>query len=100
GKMGEVAKGGRTVLFVSHNMTAVKSLCERVLVLRNGKLANDGLTEEAVCAYLTQDFCGSLHRQWGNGTQAPQGGGFRILEARLIPVGQNGSARLTVETAF
>jgi lipopolysaccharide transport system ATP-binding protein len=37
GKMGEVAKGGRTVLFVSHNMGAILTLCQRTIVLRGGK---------------------------------------------------------------
>ena len=100
GKMGEVAKGGRTVLFVSHNMTAIRSLCRRTLILRNGKLADDDTTEEAIHAYLAQDFCGSFERRWENGAEAPQGGGFRVLEARLVPVGQTGAVRLTVDTAF
>lgn len=53
GKMNDVAKGeGRTVLFVSHNMAAVKNLCTRGVVLRNGMLAYDGTTEEAVNFYL------------------------------------------------
>lgn len=53
GKMNDVAKGeGRTVLFVSHNMAAVKNLCTRGVVLKNGMLAYDGTTEEAVNFYL------------------------------------------------
>jgi lipopolysaccharide transport system ATP-binding protein len=36
GKMGEVAQEGRTVLFVSHNMTAIKALCERCILLEEG----------------------------------------------------------------
>ena len=53
GKMNDVAKGeGRTVLFVSHNMAAVKNLCTRGVVLQNGMLAYDGSTDEAVNYYL------------------------------------------------
>ena len=53
GKMNDVAQSeGRTVLFVSHNMAAVKNLCTRGVVLRNGMLAYDGTTEEAVNFYL------------------------------------------------
>jgi lipopolysaccharide transport system ATP-binding protein len=51
GKMGEVARGGRTVLFVSHNMAAVSSLCSRGVVLRNGQVLADGPTREAIAAY-------------------------------------------------
>ena len=57
GKMKDVAKGeGRTVLFVSHNMPAVKNLCTRGVVLENGGLAFDGTTEEAVNYYLNNNF--------------------------------------------
>lgn len=53
GKMNDVAHSeGRTVLFVSHNMAAVKNLCTRGVVLQNGMLVYDGTTEEAVNYYL------------------------------------------------
>jgi lipopolysaccharide transport system ATP-binding protein len=42
GKMGEVSKSGRTVLFVSHNMAAVESLCNRVVALRSGSIWREG----------------------------------------------------------
>ncbi len=41
GKMGEVAQGGRTVLFVSHNMGAVEQLCSSAILLKNGTIANN-----------------------------------------------------------
>jgi lipopolysaccharide transport system ATP-binding protein len=52
GKMGEVAKGGRTVLFVSHNMAAVTGLCSRGILIDEGHLAFDGRTSEAVDRYI------------------------------------------------
>ena len=53
GKMQDVSSGeGRTVLFVSHNMTAVKTLCTRGIVLENGMLTFDGGIGEAVDLYL------------------------------------------------
>lgn len=62
GKMNDVAKsGGRTVLFVSHNMAAVKNLCTRGVVLQNGMLAFDGTTEEAVNYYLQNN----THLEYG-----------------------------------
>jgi lipopolysaccharide transport system ATP-binding protein len=54
GKMGDVAKQGRTVLFVSHNMGAVRSLCKRGLVFNGGRLEFDGRTDEAISYYLTK----------------------------------------------
>jgi len=54
GKMQQVAAGeGRTVLFVSHNMPAVRSLCQTGLVLEHGKIALRGNAEECVNRYLT-----------------------------------------------
>ncbi|RDK84804.1 ABC transporter ATP-binding protein [Marinirhabdus gelatinilytica] len=53
GKMQDISKGeGRTVLFVSHDMTAIKSLCTRVVVLQNGKTFFEGETDEAIDKYL------------------------------------------------
>lgn len=52
GKIGEVARGGRTVLFVSHNLSTVQSLCRRGIFLKNGRIAYDGDTSAAVTAYL------------------------------------------------
>ena len=52
GKMGEVAKGGRTVLFVSHNMATVTALCSRAVMLRDGQLVANGPVEEVVQDYL------------------------------------------------
>ncbi|WP_432222965.1 polysaccharide ABC transporter ATP-binding protein [Flavobacterium sp. TMP13] len=56
GKMQDISKGeGRTVLFVSHNMAAVKSLCTRGIVLENGKLKFDGNIDESINLYLNSD---------------------------------------------
>ncbi len=51
GKMGEVSKGGRTVLFVSHNLDAVSSLTRRGIVLRSGGVSFDGPTDQAIQHY-------------------------------------------------
>ncbi len=53
GKMGDISKGeGRTVLFVSHNMAAVNSLCSTVIILENGKVIFNGETDKATALYL------------------------------------------------
>ncbi len=56
GKMSGVAKEGRTIFFVSHNMPAVTRLCERVICLNEGKLCADGPSHEVVKAYLSSEF--------------------------------------------
>lgn len=57
GKMKEASdKQGRTVLFVSHNMAAISSLCGTGLVLQQGRVKNYGSTEECVKIYLTENL--------------------------------------------
>jgi ABC-type polysaccharide/polyol phosphate transport system ATPase subunit len=54
GKISEVAGGGRTVLFVSHNMAALEALCPRSVYLASGALVKEGRTDEVIEAYLDQ----------------------------------------------
>ena len=54
GKMSEVARGGRTVLFVSHNMGAIRSITSRSLLLDRGRICLDAPTAEVVDRYLAQ----------------------------------------------
>ncbi|HWI19291.1 MAG TPA: ABC transporter ATP-binding protein [Vicinamibacterales bacterium] len=53
GKMHEVSRGGRTVLFVSHNMAAIQALCSRAIWLESGTVAADGAVGDSVRRYLT-----------------------------------------------
>ena len=55
GKMGEVAKGGRTVLFVSHNMEAIKRLCQNVILLEKGIIIRNGKAGEVIDYYLNNN---------------------------------------------
>lgn len=54
-KMSEVAGAGRTILFVSHNMQAVKALCSNSLILQSGKVIMQGPTDQVVDHYLAED---------------------------------------------
>lgn len=51
-RMSQLVREGRTLVFVSHDLTAVESLCHRVVLLRNGKVALDGAPREIVASYL------------------------------------------------
>lgn len=55
GKMKDVAGQGRTVLFVSHNLSAMKSLCSRAIILQNGTVIGNGNTEEMIDEYLSHN---------------------------------------------
>ena len=52
GKMGDVAKEGRTVLFVSHNMAAIENLCATTILLDEGRLIKDGATKDTIASYM------------------------------------------------
>jgi lipopolysaccharide transport system ATP-binding protein len=53
GKMGDVAQEGRTVLFVSHNMAAVRSLCRQAVLLDKGRITATGATSDIISQYIT-----------------------------------------------
>ncbi|MEA3210640.1 MAG: lipopolysaccharide transport system ATP-binding protein [Chthoniobacter sp.] len=55
GKIGEVAREGRTVLFVSHNAAAVENLCDRGIVLEHGRLIFTGTQSEAIQYYVNRE---------------------------------------------
>jgi lipopolysaccharide transport system ATP-binding protein len=58
GKMGEAGKSGRTVLFVSHNMPAVRRLCHRTMMLHQGCMEAVGATDEVVSRYMSANTAG------------------------------------------
>jgi lipopolysaccharide transport system ATP-binding protein len=78
GKMQDVAGGGRTVLFVSHNMAAVQALCARGLLLDGGRLALDADARSAVDAYLA---AAGMNRRWNAG---PEGAPYRITDVEIL----------------
>ena len=53
GKMEDVAQGGRTVLFVSHDMGAIQNLCQRCILIEDGNIRNIGRTDDIINEYLT-----------------------------------------------
>ena len=85
GKMKDVASGGRTVLFVSHNMDAVSALCNKGIYLRNGMVQKTGQTEEIISDYLSYKGSGKGHFIRPNELRPTSE--WRIVEAYLS---QNG----------
>ena len=83
GKMQDISKGeGRTVIFVSHNMAAVKSLCTRGIVLENGKIAFKGSVDDSIDAYL-KDFNNVSYKSWVN-SDGPGSYFIKMLEAKVV----------------
>jgi lipopolysaccharide transport system ATP-binding protein len=56
GKMGDVARQGRTVFFVSHNLPSIEALCSRCLLFSRGRLAADGAVSEVLLRYMTAEL--------------------------------------------
>ncbi|GAA6621804.1 ABC transporter ATP-binding protein [Scytonema sp. NUACC26] len=83
GKMEDVGREGRTVLFVSHNMAAIRTLCSRALLLRKGQLLLDSDIETAVSQYLAADDTSDARIVW-NKKDAPQSPELRFLEAYIL----------------
>ncbi len=71
GKMKDVSRSGRTILFVSHNMTAIASLCSRVLWMHDGRVRMNGATDEVVRAYLSTYTQYGDERLWSLDKDAP-----------------------------
>jgi lipopolysaccharide transport system ATP-binding protein len=79
--MSSVAKEGRTVLFVSHNMAAVGNLCRSGLVLEQGRVAYAGTQTEAVARYLAG--CRALGRSLRDRTDRAGSGGVRVVAVEV-----------------
>jgi lipopolysaccharide transport system ATP-binding protein len=82
GKMGEVAKEGRTVLFVSHNMPAVLALCQRAVFLERGAISLDATAQKVVETYLAFTAGGAAEVLW-EFNEAP---GNHIAKLRAVRV--------------
>jgi len=80
GKMGDVAKQGRTIIFVSHNVEAVTRLCNRCVLLQQGSVVNDGETHDVMNAYLRQELTKTSSREWSK-SEAP---GDHVVRLRAI----------------
>jgi lipopolysaccharide transport system ATP-binding protein len=89
GRMGEVARGGRTVLFVSHNMVAIRELTQKCFWLSGGSLAFDGPTQQAIGAYLSAIIDG--RRGTVTDFDAQLDKPFQVLRASIVDQARNPS---------
>src|SRR5262245_4126636 len=92
GRMGEVAQGGRPVIFVSHNMSAVHRLCTRAIVMHQGQILLDGSVDDAVREYIKLGEAEVGERVWPVVATAPgdeviRMTGIRTRNAAGLPTG-------------
>ena len=97
GKMGDISKQGRTIVFVSHNMVALRKLCPRAIRLEGGQIVESGDSNAVVGHYLQGNMDHKLETGWEDPQTAPGDYRVRLRSVRVIP--QNGSGGLiTVHT--
>lgn len=90
GKMQDAAGGGRTILFVSHNIGAISALCQRALLLDHGRIVHDGSVQDAV----TQHLAVGNSRTRSAGDQS----GVRVAQVRVDPYAlSKGGLRVEVD---
>ncbi|CAN5879385.1 ABC transporter ATP-binding protein [soil metagenome] len=85
GKMKEVTGEGKTILFVSHNMQAVKNLCTRAVWLEKGRVKETGDVSTLINKYLAGVHRSELVQSWDSPESAPGNEWIRIKSVELIP---------------
>jgi lipopolysaccharide transport system ATP-binding protein len=101
GKMKEVAGAGRTVLFVSHNMAAVKKLCNKGLLLEQGRILFYGSAEDSVQEYYRiNEGSATRHVSYDNTLHAPGSKGIFVKKIALTPTLPYMDDIITVEFEF
>lgn len=86
GKMGNVAKEGRTVLFVSHNMGAITQLCGTAVQLEKGRLKRIGPSAEVVTAYLSSSIGTEVKSSWSNESLESNHAEVQFKSVRLLSI--------------
>jgi homopolymeric O-antigen transport system ATP-binding protein len=95
GKMGEVSQGGRTVLFISHNMLAIQSLCNDAIWLEQGRVRELGSAREVVHHYMREAQSPHAVRTWSDGDSP----GDRNLKLQRVAVRtEAGAAAISVHS--
>jgi len=82
-KMQDVRKKGRTILFVSHNMSAVTRLCDRTILLESGSIIKDGPSHEVVGSYLRSSEITPAERLWDDPSNAPGSDVVRLCALKI-----------------
>lgn len=98
GMMHDASEGGRTVLFVSHNMIAVQSLCRQALMINKGRLVASGPVASVVQHYLQESQDRVVDQHWTQPLSAPGNDLIRIKQVRVLPDDQSSEPLLTMQT--
>src|SRR5205823_14495044 len=98
GKIGDIANQGRSVLFVSHNMVAVSSLCTRAIRLSEGRVIEQGNVPSVVAGYLSDVPRAPAAVSWSDAMNAPRHDSACLQEVAVVAA-DSCSTFLTLDTA-
>ena len=98
GKMRDSSASGRTVIFVSHNLTAVQALCNKTLYFEKGQLIEQGETNQVLASYISKVSKTRLLRQWDTPEEAPGNDLVRIRRIELVPAYPDNLTHIDVRT--
>jgi lipopolysaccharide transport system ATP-binding protein len=98
GKMEDVSKSGRTLIFVSHNMTAVQGLCNKSIFMQKGKMIEYGDTSHVIGTYMSKISKTSLEQVWSDSKVAPGNDMVRLKAVKVIPTLENNQTNIDVRT--
>ena len=98
GKMGSVAREGRTVLFVSHNLVAVQDLCNRVIWIDGGRVVEEGEPAQVIGHYLQNSYSTLTEQVWHDSSLAPGDNEARLHRLCVRPTSGSPSDPITVRT--
>jgi len=100
-KMKEVStSAGRTVLFVSHNMQALRNLCHRAYILEKGALVEGGPADKMIARYLRDTQVQYLRQEYVDAAAAPGNDHIRIKRVELVPVYSGPEELIDIRTAL
>jgi lipopolysaccharide transport system ATP-binding protein len=96
GKMSDVSREGRTILFVSHNMAAVQQLCHRAVWLDEGRIRRDGPAKSVVAEYLQAGAGSAMEQTWPTIEAAPGNDVVRLRRVAVAGIDGEPGAMLAV----
>ena len=100
GKMRDNSASGRTIIFVSHNLTAVQALCNKTLYFEKGRLIEQGETNQVIASYISKVSKTRLLRHWDTPKEAPGNDLVRIRRIELVPDYLDNLTHIDVRTSM
>ena len=98
GKMNDISSSGRTIIFVSHNVTAVQGLCNKAAFLQKGNLIKYGEVGDVLHDYMSSISKFQLQQNWETPEEAPGNDLVRIKKIEVVPELVDGSNNIDVRT--